>query len=81
MRDQLIDNIDDEVRTSMGLVEERRYIERFERYVAHVSHWVKKEKVRNPITGRDEDPDEDMMAEVERILQVHGRGATSSAAR
>ena len=35
----------------MGLVEERRYIERFERYVAHVSHWVKKEKIRNPVTG------------------------------
>ena len=73
VRDQLIDKIDDEVRTSMGLVEERRYIERFERYVAHVSYWVKHEKVPNPITGRDEDPDEDMMAEVERILQVTGR--------
>ena len=73
VRDRLIDKIDDEVRTSMGLVEERRYIERFERYVAHVSHWVKHEKVPNPITGRDEDPDEDMMGEVERILQVSGR--------
>ena len=80
VRDQLIDTIDDEVRTSMGLVEERRYIERFERYAAHVSYWVKHEKVPNPITGRDEDPDEDMMAEVERILQVPG-GATSSGAR
>jgi predicted Ser/Thr protein kinase len=73
VRDQLIDKIDDEVRTSMGLVDERRYMERFERYAAHVSYWVKKEKVPNPITGRDEDPDEDMMAEVERILQVTGR--------
>ena len=50
-----------------------RYIERFERYVAHVSYWVKKEKVPNPITGRDEDPDEEMMAEIERILQMAGR--------
>jgi predicted Ser/Thr protein kinase len=73
VRDQLIDRIDDEVRTSMGLIDERRYMERFERYAAHVSYWVKKEKVPNPITGRDEDPDEDMMAEVERILQVSGR--------
>ena len=81
VRDQLIDKIDDEVRTSMGLVDERRYIERFERYVAHVSYWVKHEKVPNPITGRDEDPDEDMMAEVERILQVQRDGATSSGAR
>src|SRR6185503_4730683 len=51
-RDQLIDKIDDEVRTSMGLVDERRYMERFERYAAHVSYWVKKEKVPNPVTGR-----------------------------
>ncbi len=73
VRDKLIDKIDDEVRTSMGLVDERRYIDRFERYAAHVSYWVKREKVPNPITGRDEDPDEDMMAEVERILQVTSR--------
>src|SRR6185312_7926911 len=73
VRDKLIDQIDDEVRTSMGLVEERRYIDRFERYVAHVSYWVKKEKVPNPITGRDENPDEEMMADVERVLQVSNR--------
>lgn len=73
VRDKLIDRIDDEVRTSMGLVEERRYIDQFERYVSHVSYWVKKEKVPNAITGRDEDPDEEMMADVERILQVSGR--------
>jgi serine protein kinase len=73
VRDRLIDRIDEEVRTSMGLVEERRYIDRFERYVTHVSFWVKKEKVPNPITGRNEDPDEQMMADVERILQASGR--------
>jgi serine protein kinase len=73
VRDRLIDRIDDEVRTSMGLVDERRYIDRFERYVEHVSFWVKKEKVRNAITGRDEDPDEEMMTDVERILQASGR--------
>ncbi|HVY39467.1 MAG TPA: serine protein kinase PrkA [Polyangia bacterium] len=73
VRDKLIDRIDDEVRTSMGLVEERRYIDQFARYTSHVSYWVKREKVPNPITGRDEDPDEEMMADIERILQVSGR--------
>ena len=58
VRDRLIDRIDDEVRTSMGLVEERRYIEQFERYVTQVSYWTKREKVPNPVTGRDEDPGE-----------------------
>jgi predicted Ser/Thr protein kinase len=73
VRDRLIDRIDDEVRTAMGLVEERRYIDQFERYVSQVSHWVRKEKMVNPITGRDEDPDEELMLEVERILEMHNR--------
>jgi predicted Ser/Thr protein kinase len=73
VRDRLIDRIDDEVRTSMGLVDERRYIEQFERYASQASHWVKREKVHNPITGRDEDPDEDLMSEVERMLDVSNR--------
>jgi predicted Ser/Thr protein kinase len=73
VRDRLIDRIDDEVRTSMGLVEERRYIDQFERYASQASHWVKHEKINNPITGRDEDPDEDFMTEVERMLEVSNR--------
>jgi serine protein kinase len=73
VRDRLIDRIDDEVRTSMGLVDERRYIDQFERYASHVSYWVKREKVPNSITGRDEDPDEEMMTDIERILEVSNR--------
>src|SRR4029078_11072083 len=45
VRDKLIETIDDEMRTSMGLVDERRYIDRFERYAAHVSYWVKQAEV------------------------------------
>ena len=52
----------------MGLVEERQYGELFARYVQQVSHWVKHEKIRNSVTGRMEDPDEDLMVEVERTL-------------
>jgi serine protein kinase len=73
VRDKLIDRIDDEVRTSMGLVDERRYIDQFERYASHVSYWVKREKVPNSITGRDEDPDEEMMGDIERILEMQNR--------
>ncbi len=72
VRDRLIDRIDDEVRTSMGLVEERRYIEQFERYLTNVSYWIKHEKVPNPVTGRDEDPDADYMGEIEHMLEVTG---------
>lgn len=70
VRDLLIDRIDDEVRVSMGLVEERRYLEQFERYVSQVSPWVRREKVKNPVTGADEKPDDNFMADIERKLDV-----------
>ncbi|HEY3351902.1 MAG TPA: serine protein kinase PrkA [Polyangia bacterium] len=65
-----LDLVDDELRGSMGLVEESQYAQLFERYVNHVSHWVKKEKLRNPHTGRLEDPDEGFMLEVEKTIGV-----------
>ena len=73
VRDRLIDRIDDEVRTSMGLVEESEYGGLFERYITHAMNAIKKEKVRNAQTGRMEDPDENMMTEVERMLEITGR--------
>jgi predicted Ser/Thr protein kinase len=70
VRERFLDLVDDEVRSSMGLVEERQYAELFGKYVTHVSHWTKKEKLRNPSTGRLEDPDDEMMNEVEKTLGV-----------
>jgi predicted Ser/Thr protein kinase len=70
VRERYLDLVDDEVRGSMGLVEEREYARLFERYVTHVTHWIRKEKVRNPVTGRLDDPDDEMMAEVEKTLGV-----------
>jgi serine protein kinase len=65
-----LDAVDDEMRDSMGLVEEKQYAQLFERYLTHVSHWVKKEKIRNLVTGRHEEPDEALMTEVEKTLGV-----------
>lgn len=61
---------DGEARESMGLVEESRYEELFERYVMHVSLWVKGERVRDPVTGAYADPDAALMKRVEKILDV-----------
>jgi len=72
-RGRLFDRIDDEVRAAVGLVEESEYGRVFDRYITHVMHAVKKEKVRNAQTGRMDDPDEAMMKEVERTLEVTGR--------
>jgi serine protein kinase len=69
-RERYIDRVDDEVRSAMGLVEESEYERIFHRYINHVMHWIKKEKLVNPTTGRHEDPDESMMREVEKTLQV-----------
>jgi serine protein kinase len=70
VRDRMLDRIDDEVRSSLGMVEEAEYVRVFERYISHVTHWVKKEKVRNLQTGRLEDPDEPFMREVEKTLET-----------
>nr|HEX4315511.1 hypothetical protein [Kofleriaceae bacterium] len=70
VRGRLFDKIDDEVRAAVGLVEESEYARVFDRYVSHVMHALRKEKVRNAQTGRMEDPDETMMKEVERTLEV-----------
>lgn len=75
VRFELLRRIADEVRISMGLVDERRYIEHFERYITHVSYWIKHEKIPNPVTHIDETPDEEFMADVERIIGVVSSGS------
>ncbi len=57
---------------STGLVIEERYAELLERYVQHVSSWVKKERIFNRATGAHEDADERLMAEAERLLDEKG---------
>ncbi|MFT3699653.1 MAG: hypothetical protein QM831_41275 [Kofleriaceae bacterium] len=72
-RGRLFDKIDDEVRVAVGLVEESEYTRVFDRYIQHVMQSIRKEKVRNPSTGQMQDPDETMMKEVERTLEITGR--------
>lgn len=72
LRSRLLDAWESELRTGSGIVPEAQYAELFDRYVAHVGVWVKKEKIRNRATGAYEDPDEHMMGEVETLLGVRG---------
>jgi predicted Ser/Thr protein kinase len=73
LRERLLDSLEDEFRQASGLVDETRYSEMFDRYVTHVSFWVKKEKLRNPLTGQYDDPDERLMSEVEALLGSHDK--------
>jgi predicted Ser/Thr protein kinase len=68
LRERLLDLLEDEFRQASGLVDETRYLQLFDRYVTNVSFWTKKEKLRNPMTGQYEDPDERLMKEVEALL-------------
>ena len=70
VRERWLDRVDDEFRRSTGLVEETQYLELFDKYVTHVSNWVKRERVHNPMTGQYEDPDPKLMENVEGMLGV-----------
>jgi predicted Ser/Thr protein kinase len=72
LQTRLLDAYEQELYASSGLVEEARYGDLFERYVQHVSVWTKKERIRNRVTGAYEEPDEKLMQEVERLLDVKG---------
>ena len=69
---RLLTTWEQELYTTSGLIDEIQYAELFGRYVEHVSVWVKKERIRNRLTGEYEEPDEKMMREVERLLDVKG---------
>jgi serine protein kinase len=69
---RLLDSWEEELYRASGFIDEGRYAELFERYVQHVSVWVKKERIRNRLTGEYEEPDEKLMKEVERLLDSRG---------
>jgi len=71
VRQRYLDMLDSEIRSAMGLVDETQYRELFERYVEHVKQWLKGEKVYNRVTGAYEEPDEELMGEIEEILEIH----------
>jgi predicted Ser/Thr protein kinase len=70
VRERLLDRIEVDMRVASALIDEMRYDELFRRYLTHVSAWVKNEKLHNPVTGKDESPDEKMMRDVEALLEV-----------
>jgi predicted Ser/Thr protein kinase len=76
VEDEYLNRVDHEFRESMGLIVESQYQELFERYIQHVSHWVKGEKMRNRLTGESEPPDERRMAEMEQVVMPKGEVAS-----
>jgi len=63
-----LDLSDWEVRDAMGLIDESRYLDLFKKYVVHVKHAVKREKMFDPVTGNLRDPDEKFMQGLEKTM-------------
>ena len=70
LQSRLLAAWESELYVASGVVKEEQYADLFERYVQHVSAWVKKERLYNRVTRQSEDADEKMMVEVERLLDV-----------
>jgi predicted Ser/Thr protein kinase len=70
LREKWLDLSEEELRTASGIVEETQVFELFEKYISHVSHWIKREKLLNRITGGYQDPDEELMRQVEKLIDA-----------
>ncbi len=70
VEERVLDSLEADVRTASGLVEESRYHDLMEKYVNHVSHSIKGEKLLTDTTGDYDDPDESMMDSVEEKFGV-----------
>lgn len=68
VKERWLDIVEGELRAASGLIDEHSHLGLFDRYVTQVSQWVKKERVFNPVTGKDEEADVDLMASVEKKL-------------
>lgn len=68
VKQKWLDRVDDELRTCSGLIEETQYLELFDRYIEHVSYWIKGERIYSRVTGKYEEPDQEFMASIERML-------------
>jgi len=70
VEERYLNILDSEIRSAMGLVEEQQYEDLFSEYIDHVNAALKGEKVYNDVTGSREDPDEELMEEVEETLEL-----------
>ncbi|MGB8328620.1 MAG: serine protein kinase PrkA [Polyangiales bacterium] len=75
VRERWLDIVEGELRAATGLIDENSHLGLLDRYVTQVSHWVKKERVFNPVTGKDEVADLELMKSVEDKLGVDDAAA------
>lgn len=62
--------LDHEVREALGLYDVKQWSEFIKRYILQISSLLKQEKIKNPHTGKMEDPDLSLVKEFESIVQA-----------
>jgi serine protein kinase len=67
-----LEQLDEEVRTAMGLVEDQSTLDLFDRYIKHIIAWVRKETVLDPLTRTVREPDKELMKQMEEVLLPKG---------
>ena len=70
VKNEYINKVDREVRDSMGIYDSHQWEDFLKKYVHQISLVLKKEKVKNPMTGRLEDPDFALTSEFEKIVEA-----------
>ncbi len=70
VRNEYLNIIDREVRDSIGLYDVAQWEDFIRRYVQHLSLVLKKERHKNPLTGKLEDPDYPLIEEFEKIIEA-----------
>jgi predicted Ser/Thr protein kinase len=70
VRNEYVAKVDREVRDSIGLYDSAQWEDFLRKYVQQISLVLKKEKIKNPITGKMEDPDFTLISEFEKIVEA-----------
>lgn len=70
IRDQYLDDLDSEVRSCLGVHDDSQYESFLKKYVTNVTSFLKKEKIKNPVSGKSEEPDKYLMEEFEKVTGV-----------
>lgn len=66
-----LDLLDNEVRESLGLVDERSYEDYISKYILSINALIKGEKIKNSVTGKFESPDSYFVKEFESNVHMN----------
>lgn len=68
VRERYLDRLERETEEASGLVDPAEYLRLLERYVAHATHWLRGEKLRDEHTGKDVPADAAFLERIENML-------------